>query len=454
MKITLFLTLILIRSLAHAQSIDSSVLLRDLPTGTCQFDRCFNVSEAEERAGKFSFDSQTGLIDLFKARQMVKVRTGQLLPSFNLRVSNPIDVFEYIPNLVGFLFPSNWYRLKESKLHVKAQEYSYVSLVANQKSMAQDLYFASLQETNAQFILANHVAFSSEIAKLAKKKYDLGEAAGEDLQEILAVTDSLKAESVIQNNLVNISASELTALLNDLEAGESAGPVQVSVPDLSSMKKIDAKNLVKQVLEVSPELKSMDFLIAASEYSRRSRTFEFLTPESGTENAFGFGYLANIRIGRSEKEVLKINRKAFETNLKKAISVVASKYNTSLELYQYALSIENSVTYILEALISDFEISSRVDINRVSSLIKESLSTQQMKNNAVHGFLQANAQLKRLLLTPEIYGSIYAAIPKNSKNLDCYLRKENKQIKAAIESGELKINDNITFDADETKFCL
>src|SRR5665647_3450197 len=82
---------------------------------TCQFETCYSVTEAMEKAGKISFESQEGLLELFQARQEIKVRTGELLPSFNLRISNPINVFDYIPNLVGFLFPSNWFHQKESK---------------------------------------------------------------------------------------------------------------------------------------------------------------------------------------------------------------------------------------------------------------------------------------------------------------------------------------------------
>lgn len=454
MKAIYFIVLLTFQITSFAQTIDTNLLRREIPAGTCKFEKCYNVEEVEEKAGKFSFESQEGLLDLFKARQMVKVRTGQLLPSFNLRVSNPIDVFQYIPNLVGFLFPSNWFRLKESKLHARAQEHSYVSLVANQKSMAQDLFYASLQETNSLNILSNHIEFSEQLSNLVKKKYELGETAGEDLQEILAMTDSLKAEAVIQNNMVEVSASEMTLLITEIEAGQISGPVQVNAPDLTTISKIDAKKFIKQVIDSAPELKSIAYMIAAAQYSKRSRGFEFLTPESGTENAFGFGYLANLRIGQAEQEDLKVKQKSFEANLKKAVNVVASKYNTSLELYQYATSIENSLTYILESLISDFEISSKVDINRLASLIKESLSTQQMKNNAIHGFLQAQSQLERLLFTAPKYTSIYSSIPKNTKNLDCYLRKENKEIKAALESGKLNIPEEITFDNDELKFCL
>lgn len=454
MKLIYFIALLSFPLSSFAQTIDIGILQREIPVGTCQFEKCYTINEAEEKAGKFSFESQEGLLELFKARQMVKVRTGQLLPSFNLRISNPIDVFEYIPNLVGFLFPSNWFRLKESKLHAKAQEHSYVSLVANQKSMAQDLYYASLQESNSLNILRNHIEFSQQLTELVRKKYELGETAGEDLQEILAMTDSLKAEAVIQTNVVEISASEMALLINAIEAGEDSGPFQITAPDLTVVSKIDAKKFIKQVIDAAPELKSIAYMIAASQYSKRSRGFDFLTPDSGTENAFGFGYLASLRLGQTEQEALRMKQKSFEANLKKAATVVASKYNTSLELYQYAVSIENSLTYILESLISDFEISSKVDINRLASLIKESLSAQQMKNNAVHGFLQAQSQLERLLFSSPKYISIYASVPRNTKNLDCYLRKENKQIKVALESGQLKVNEEITFDGEELKFCF
>ncbi len=437
-----------------AQTIDSGILTREVPTGTCEFEKCYTLAEVREKAGKFSYESQEGLVGLFTARQDVRVRTGQLLPSFNLRISNPMDIFDYIPNLVGFLFPSNWFKLKESKLHAKAQEHSYVTLVANQMSMGQGLFFASHQEARGLQILENHVLFSDKLVALAKKKYDLGETAGEDVEEISSMAEFLKSEAIVQRSMVSVSGTDISALITETEAGESVGPVQMTLPDLSGVERVNSKNLIAKILEVSPELKSIDYLIAASIYGRKARSFQFLTPESGTENAFGFGYLANVRIGIAETEKLRIYRKSFETNLKKALTDVATKHNSSLELYQHALSIENSLGYILEGLISDYEISSRVDINRVSSLIRESLVNQQMKNNAIHGYLQASIQLERLMLETPAYTAIAATIPRNRTSLDCYLRKENKDIKAAIDSGKLKVRDELKFTVEETKFCL
>lgn len=454
MKTLLIFLSLSISTLGFSQVIDTSVLQRTNIPGTCNFEKCYNLPEVIDRAGKFSFESQDGLLELFSARQMIKVRTGQLLPSFNLRISSPIDIFDYIPNLIGFIFPSNWFRLKESKLHAKAQEHSYVSLVANQKSMGRDMFYASHQESSNLSILVNHVEFSDQLAALMKKKYELGEAAGEDLEEINAFSEMLKSESVIQSNLVSISASELSFLINSIETGEYPGPLQLNLPDLSKENKIDPKKFIAPVLLASPELKSLTYLIEAARFSKKARSFEFLTPESGTENAFGFGYLANRRIGQAEIEGLKIDKKAFEANLKKAVSIVATKYNSSLDIYQHSISIEKSLNYVLESLISDFQTSSKIDINRVASIIKESLSVQQMKNNSIHGFLIAKGQLERLLFESTIYSSIYATLPTNSKNLDCYLRKENKQIRAAQISGELKLPEEVSFDPEDTKFCI
>ncbi len=454
MKMLSLLILLSLSATSFSQAIDLSVLQRTEVPGNCNFEQCLNIDEVTERAGKFSFESQDGLLDLFKSRQMIKVRTGQLLPSFNLRISSPIDVFEYIPALIGFIFPSNWFRLKESKLHAKAQEHSYVSLVANQKSMARDMYYASHQEASNLAILNNHADFSGQLGALMKKKYELGEVAGEDLEEILAFSEMLKLESVVQSSLVAVSSSELSYLVNNVEAGEYPGTLQLSLPNLSQFQKLDSKKIIAKILEVSPELKSFTYLIEAARFSKKARSFEFLTPDSGTENAFGFGYLSNRRIGETEIEALKIDKKSFESNIKKAVSIVATRYNSSLEIYQHAISIEKSLNYILKSLISDFEISSKVDINRVASIIKESLSVQQMKNNSIHGYLLAKSQMDRLLFESEIYSSIYATLPMNTKNLDCYLRKENKQIKAAMSRGELSLPEKITFETEEIKFCL
>lgn len=454
MKIIYCTTLLLISFQIYGQNIDVATLSQPIPEKSCVFERCYELSEATERAGKFSFESQEGLLELFRARQTIKVRSGQLLPSFNLRINNPIDIFDYVPNLVGFMFPSNWFQLKESKLHAKAQEYSYVSLVANQKSMAQDLFYAVHRESNGLQILKNHVAFAERLTGLMKKKYELGETPGEDVQEILAMTDFLKSEAVIQENLLSFTSTELALLINDINTGEFPGPIQITLPVLTGFQKIDPKKYIGNVIDASPELKSFDYLIAASKYSKKARFYEFLTPDSGTENAFGFGYLANLRIGESETESLKISRKALEANLRKSVTTVATKYNSAIELYQYALSIEGSLNYIIENLLSDYSISSKIDINRVASLLKESLSTQQMKNNAVHGFLLAKGELDRLLFTQPSYTSIYQTLPKTKGKLDCYLRKENKHIKEALEKGALELRDKLTFTQDETKFCL
>lgn len=451
----LLLVLMAFNTNVFGQVINTNVLYaqRNAP-GTCRFDDCYDLKAVAERAGGISFDTQEGLLDLFQTRQTIKVRTGQLLPSFNLRISSPLDLFDYIPNLVGFLFPSNWFRLKESKLHAKAQEYSFIALVANQKSMGKGLYLSTHRELINLKLLENHISFSGQLLKLMNKRFEQGEVAYEDLAELKAFHSLMQADRVGLSSLVDQSSADLAYLLADVSVERTSGPLEIALPDLRDANRLSAKDHIEKILKISPELKGLKYLVEAAKYSKRARAYEFLTPESGTENAFGFGYMANIRIGMTEMEKLDLKRRAYESNLKKTLNVLVTQINTSIEIHQHVTSVEESLQYIVESLLSDFEASSKLDINRYISVLKDNLENQQMKYNSIHAYLLSMSQLERLLLEGSDFSEIASMIPKNTSSIDCYMRKENKIIQAAINRGELNVPDEIKFEEGELAFCF
>ena len=442
-------------SVAFGQVLNTEALYSETNhPGLCSFDDCYDLKTVTEKVEKVSFDSQEGLLDLFEARQSIKIRTGQLLPSFSLRISSPLDMFDYIPNLVGFIFPSNWFRLKESKLHAKAQEHSYISLVANQKSMGKGLYLSTHKELINLKTLEGHILFTEQLLELMNKRFEQGEVAYEDLSELKAFYSLMRADQVGLASFLEQSSAELAYLLADVSNERTVGPVEIFLPDLRDEQKIRAKDYSEIILQASPELKALLYLSAAAKYSKRARAYEFLTPDSGTENAFGFGYLANIRIGLSEIEKLNIKKRAYETNLKKTLNVLVTQINTAIEIHQHISSVEESLKYILDSLLSDFDVSSKLDINRYISVLRENLENQQMKYNARHSYLMAKTQLERLLLNGPEYSDIASLIPTNTSSLDCYLRKENKMIKAALSTGELNLPEEIKFEDKELSYCI
>lgn len=437
-----------------AQDMDINILYPASQTN-CDFKECFKVQDVMDKAGRLSFETQEGLLDLFQARQTVKVRTGQLLPSFNLRIANPVEIFEYIPNLVGFLFPSNWFRQKESKLHAYAQIHSFASLVANQRSMAAGMYFTSHQEVSIRDVLNSHKKFTSTLISLMKDRYEQGEIALEDLEEVKAFHNKLSTELVLQKNYIKDINTEIIYLMADDSQFLEIGPLKVSLPDLRSETRINPEDFLEDSLKVSPELKTIDYLIEAARFSRKARAYDFLTPDSGTENAFGFGYFANLRIGQAEVEKLRIKKKAYALNIKRSLAKIASQMNSSIEVYELALATQESLKYILTSLMDDFRINSKIDINRFLMLAEENIANQQTILLAQHNFIQAKLQLERLLFETDDYKKIYENIPKIGTNdLDCYLRKENKQIMIAVQNGNLNVPDKIEFERSETKFCL
>ena len=66
-------------------------------TQNCEDHKCLSLKDAVDLSKKNSFENRVDAIRVYQARQFIKVRVGQLLPSFNLRIAYPLDWFDFIP---------------------------------------------------------------------------------------------------------------------------------------------------------------------------------------------------------------------------------------------------------------------------------------------------------------------------------------------------------------------
>tara|TARA_R110000868_G_scaffold132380_3_gene343232 strand:+ start:52980 stop:54347 length:1368 start_codon:yes stop_codon:yes gene_type:complete len=455
MKHLIFLIALLISHQVLAQVPSLDMIYGPVTTpGDCRYNNCFSQSELVEKTNQNSFENRDGLLALFETRQNIKVRVGQLLPSFNLRIDNVFNVFDYIPNLIGFIFPSNWYRLKESKLHAKAQEFSFVSTNANQRNAASGLFLIAHQEEINSRIIFNHLNYAQELLELMELRYEYGEVAYEDIEEMNAFIAFMHSDYVIQQSLTQQLLLEIAYLVDDVQLSLPSAPVEIKLPDFKSMNQVSPEDLLKPILEASPELKSLEYLALATQYSKKSRVYDFLTPDNGTESALGFGTAANLRISQSEIERIEIKKDMFRADITKSLISISRDIKNASELNKDAYNIEKSLRYILASLIKDFETSSKIDINRFISLLSDNLRAQFLRNNSAHAYLVSKENLDRLLLTSANYQSISERIPTDTTKLDCYLRKENRKIQKAINSGTLKLPETIEFNDDDLTFCF
>lgn len=454
-KIYLLASLLIFSSVSMSQTIDISALYsQNSQPSQCDFTSCYSQSDIMNSATVSSFSSRESFLNLFTARQNIKVKMSQLLPSFNLRIDNVFNVFDYIPNLIGFIFPSNWFRLKESKLHAKAQEQSFISTIANQKNASQGLYLMLHQESINAKIVFNHIHFAKQLLSLMQARYEYGDIAYEDIEELNAFIGFMSTDYSMQKYLIKQIQLDMDYLVDNINIDLDAGPLNIKTPEYGEMIALNANELLAPVLEAAPELKSLAYLAHAAKYSKKTRVYNFLTPDSDIDSALGFGTAANLRIASSEIEQLEINRQMTQSELTKSLLLITNGITNSIALNASAHSIQRSLKYILTSLVDDFRVSSKIDINRFLSVLNDNLRAQFMINNSSHAYLQSMANISRLLLNGPDYSEIASLIPSSTTDIDCYLRKENRKIKKAVENGELTISDNLTFSKDELAFCF
>lgn len=451
----IFLSLIITSNAFSSElpSFDLFEISRNTMQNCDEVNKCLTLDEAIDLSKKNNFETRIDAIRVYQARQFVKVRVGQLLPSFNLRLSFPIDWFEYIPGLIGFIFPSNWFRLKESKLHAKASEQSYYGLMANQINSTESLFYNIHKEMINFEIYNNHWKFVSNLKKIMAMREQNGEIAPEEVEKAKIYLSDINITKIALNNSFGELYPQMGYAINLPSNWDKFQLKRIPMPNLTDVEEIDFETFYENVIEKSYELKTLTLLQQAAKYSKRSRAFEFLTPDSSTDSAFGFGYLSNINIGKADEAIVKVKAEMVHANLREALYKVVSNYNTSLQIYQEANNSLNSIKYVIDSLLEDFSVNSKIEIEELKSYLQENIYFQWTKNYSIHGYLLAKAQLERLLLSSVYYQDIEKLLPVKKSKLKCFQRKENRKIKKAIESGELK-DTTIKFSKEETKFCL
>ena len=284
---------------------------------------------------------------VFQAKQQVNLEVGKLLPSLSFATGQAAmnnDLFTLASQMIGFIFPSNWFRFEESKLFFQAEQWGHKALQANQINGLLALsyqinYLRALYEMLDQYRLSLKDLLDQAEERLRQGEDRLDQKLKIENIYLMLVSDQHLLEASIQKSYYQL------AFVIDLEEEKwnDFGIAKLPFPKLDDLVKIKPSELEPIVLEKSPEMMQFLYLQAATKYSLRARMFDFLSPFGGQETALGFGYLSQIKIGRSQAREVTIKLEELRANLKLAIYRLAQDHNTALDYYKnILLGLENS----------------------------------------------------------------------------------------------------------------
>jgi len=439
------LTLILILpSILNAEIINTDFLLEDnYLLESCSQEKCIGLGEAVDLSKNNSLESKKDALRVYQAQQNIRSKIGGLLPSFNLRYAlEPKELaLQFIPNLLGFLFPSNWYKLKESMLFSRAQETNHRVLLANQINATEILYYGIHKELHVRRLLSKHIQFTNEFLNILSIREQEGELPLDVLESAKAYLTELNINEIIYKRVINDLFYDMGFALNLKEDWRTVGIKPFNLPTLDSVEPLNYDDYFSEVKEKSLEMVSLEYLRVAAVYARRARAWTFLDPESGTESGLGFGYFFNLNIDKANINLLELRKEDFENRLRESLYKLVNDYNSNLKIYDETVRGLGSLKIVLDGMLEDFSVSGKLDMQELEGVINHILFFQLEKSFTQHSYLITQSNLKRLKMEGANYQDLISRYPKNNngKKLRLFQRMENRMIKRLIKRGKITL---------------
>lgn len=410
--------------------------------------RAYTVRELIVKAQESDYTIRARSEKVYQARQRIKVSIGRLLPGLNFGSVLAAVEQNYVglaASMFGFLFPSNWFQWKESKLYFQAEKRTFATLIANEVNAVESLAYRIHNVQRLKAIYETYLVHVGNLVRIAEKRAELGEEAADVIKRFDNVKKKMENDlTVIETTIVKLNADLADTVGIDLAERPDFGISPVDLPDLSRQSPLDSSELVDPVLQASMELQAFEYLRKAAKYSRIGRTFEFLTPGGDADASFGFGYFAYIKIGESKETELEVKEEAMESDLVKTVEQVVTDYNATLELYARSVDgFNNAVTWynLLEA---KFEEGGEYEPQEYIEAIESLLAFASRVSQAQHKFMISKAQVDRLTWSRSYYKKIWKSVDqKHPGELGLRQKWENWKIKRAIKKGKLDPNPTV-----------
>jgi hypothetical protein len=355
-----------------------------------------------------SFEVRSKAEKVYRARHRINVAMGQILPNLNFGGVVDIlqqDVFDSVPTLLGFMFPSNWFRWNESRLFYRAEQFSYQTLIGNAVNTVESLAY---RISSINYLINAYQEYHEQLLffiNLAKERV----ASGEDTMEVVYEFETIRYQ--LQHDMMVLRASART-LLSDLATasawqpsheGEELQLLPIELPDLSEVDAYDYEEVVAESLEKSLEVTSNQLLIIAARYSRYDRMFSFLSPIGDTDGVFGFGYFSYIKIGKSFEQELRIKQEQIRSNIRFAARKAVDNLNGAVSMYQKNLQGLNHAMAWFDLLKAKYELGGIYKPREYMAVLDTLLGFQSRIIKAQHGYMIAKAQKNRLLWQGSYY---------------------------------------------------
>jgi hypothetical protein len=287
---------------------------------------------------------------VYQSKEAIQVARMNLLPRLNLWsiVGVAVDwknAVGLIEDLVPFLVPNNWFRVKQQQLFHEAERLGFKALQANEILTARAIYLQTIMDEELTEQLNSSIQRVSEAVAYTRLQEQFGEVPAGTSASIEAKFLSLLDDHKKMENLVYDEKRGL-ALMIGVPVTHDLVLIKPLQPRIDELKHLDLNELVSVVIAASPEIAQFDYLISAARYVKREVYFSFLGISNLTrgimggvfdqypvQSGLGFGMGASVRIVRSQTAQIRVQKDAATEVVKKQLAIMVKNYNSGLDTY-------------------------------------------------------------------------------------------------------------------------
>ena len=405
----------------------------------------YTVRELIDNARKKNYDIRANAEKVYRARQRIRVAMGRLLPSLNfgtIMAGVQQDYFDLIPSLLGFLFPSNWFRWKESKLYFQAERRNYGVMIANEINAVESLAYRIHSVMVLEQVYVTNLVKVKKVVEIAQKRAEAGEDTADMTLEFENIEIRMEHDLSVLRNEISKQLSELANSIA-LDLGTDWNQFQIApirLPSLDHKDPLDADEIIDEIMKKSLERKAFAYLRMAAKYSKYNRAFQFLSPNGDVDGSFGFGYFAYVNIGRSNEREIEVKQEELDSNILVATRKAVADHNVALDLYQQSTSGLKNAHDWYEVSVAKFEEGGQYEPMEYVKALESLLAFNSRVYQSQHYYLISKAQIDRLRWKRSYYRDLLKLAP-TSKREDKREKKEGTRMSRWIKSLKRKSED-------------
>lgn len=303
---------------------------------------------AKVRAADFTV--QINAERVYQSKEAVQVARMNLLPRLNLwKLASIIggwqNAVSVIEDLVPFLVPANWFRAKQQALFYEAEKVGMQALRANQVLTAKGIFLQAVMDEQLLAAVRENADTAMKVLNYTKLQESFGHVPPGTSSTIevryLGLTEDARALEKL-----TVEEKRTLALMIGVKAESDVELIAPAPINPGSVTRPSFDALMKLVVERAPELEQYDYLYEAARYVKREVQFSMLGTSSlsrgvmggvfdqyPTQSGLGFGLGPSVRIVRSQRDQIEIQKEAATEVLKRQLALVVQNINSDLEAY-------------------------------------------------------------------------------------------------------------------------